>query len=72
VYLCSKASEEIVTISKSEYDRFLSKESRITVLEYQLAELKRLVLGAKSERFITPIPNQPTLFELPESQDIEK
>jgi len=31
-----------------------------------------MIFGAKSERFIAPIPNQTTLFELPESEIIEK
>jgi transposase len=65
------ASEETVVISKAEYQRFLSQESRISMLEHQLAELKRLVFGAKSERFIAPIPNQPTLFALPEEGKVE-
>lgn len=44
----------------------------MAVLKHELSELKRMVFGAKSERFITPIANQPTLFELPEDEVVEK
>ncbi len=61
-------STETITISKAEYDSLLAQ---IALLKHQFAELQRMVFGAKSERFIAPIPNQPTLFELPESEVIE-
>ncbi len=63
------ASEETITISKAEYDSLLGQ---IATLKHQFAELQRMVFGAKSERFIPPIANQPTLFELPEAGQIEK
>ncbi|GAB1404888.1 hypothetical protein MASR1M74_20670 [Lentimicrobium sp.] len=63
------AKEETVTISKAEYDSLLGQ---IALLKHQYAELQRLVFGAKSERFIAPIANQPTLFELPETEANEK
>jgi len=63
------ASTETVTISKAEYDSMLGQ---IALLKHQYAELQRLIFGAKSERFIAPIPNQPTLFELPETENVEK
>ena len=66
------ASEETVVITRKEYERFLSQESKISALQHQLSELQRLIFGAKSERFIAPIANQPTLFELPESEKTEK
>jgi len=62
-------STETITISKAEYDSLLGQ---IALLKHQFAELQRMVFGSKSERFIAPIPNQPTLFELPESENIEK
>ena len=62
-------STETITISKAEYDSLLAQ---LALLKHQFAELQRMVFGAKSERFIAPIPNQPTLFELPESENIEK
>jgi transposase len=31
-----------------------------------------MIFGVKSERFIAPVPDQPTLFELPEAEVIEK
>ena len=62
------ASKEMVTISKQEYD---SMVSTIALLKHQLAELQRLIFGAKSERYIAPEPLQPTLFDLPQAQEIE-
>lgn len=69
MYFCLMASTETVTISKAEYDSMLGQ---IALLKHQYAELQRLIFGAKSERFIAPIPNQPTLFELPEAENVEK
>lgn len=57
------ASTEMISISKEE---FQSLKSENLWLKQQLAELKRLIFGAKSERFITSDPDQATLFDLPE------
>jgi len=62
-------STETITISKAEYD---SMVGRIALLNHEIAELRRLIFGAKSERFIAPISNQPTLFELSEAEKTEK
>lgn len=60
------ASEETVLIPRTEYEQLLSQKSRNSVLEHQLAELKRLIFGAKSERVI-PVSDMATgnLFEMP-------
>ena len=63
------ASTEMVTISKAEHEGL---KSEITLLKYQLAELKRLIFGSKSERFLAPVPGQLNLFELPEELPVEK
>jgi transposase len=60
-----------VTISKAEYEHLLGLKSQVTYLQHQLAELKRLIYGAKSERFIATHPDQATLFELPAEQPAE-
>lgn len=75
--------EEIITISKQEFDAI--KAERISVksqldqlksenalLKHQLEELKRMIFGSKSERYIPQDPNQPTLFEVPEEEKPEK
>jgi transposase len=64
------ASEETITISRSEYD---SMKQKIEMLSHQLAELKRLIFGAKSERFI-PSTELATgnLFEIPAVEAIQK
>ena len=63
------ADTEMVYISKAEYEGL---KSEIALLKYQLAELKRLIFGAKSERFLAPIPGQLSLFDLPEELPVEK
>ena len=60
------ASEDTITISKAEYDQFLSLKSKISVLEHQLAELQRLIFGSKRERFISVIQEGTgSLFDVP-------
>lgn len=59
----------MVYISKAEHEGL---KSEIALLKYQLAELKRLIFGAKSERFLAPVPGQLNLFELPEQLPVEK
>ncbi|MFA7450939.1 MAG: IS66 family transposase [Bacteroidales bacterium] len=65
-------STETIIITKAEYLEFLDFKAQVSVLKYELAELRRMIFGVKSERFIAPVPNQPTLFELPEAEVIEK
>lgn len=60
------ANEETITISKAEY---VSMKAEIEYLGRQLAELKRLIFGSKSERFISAVdPQQGLLFELPSAE----
>lgn len=53
-----------ITITKAEYEELISFKAEVALLKHQLAELKRLVSGAKSERFIASIPGQLSLFDL--------
>ncbi len=67
------ASEETVVISRAEYERFRSLESTVSVLKHQLAELQRLIFGAKSERFISSAELATgNLFEIPVVEPIQK
>ena len=59
------ASTEKVTITKAEYEDFLRQKNLVAALQHELAQLKRMIFGSKSERHIPGDPNQPTLFELP-------
>jgi transposase len=74
-------SQETITISKHEYqallaykDEVLFYKSEVSYLTHQLAELKRLIFGSKSERFIAPTvdPQQGSLFEMPMTEPVEK
>ena len=58
------ASTETIVITRAEYERFLA-------MEFELAKLKRMIFGAKSEKFIPHDPGQGSLFEV-EAQTIEE
>jgi transposase len=64
-------NEEMVTITKQEYQELLAQKATIELLKHQLAELQRIIFGAKSERYIPSPANQTTLFELPEQEVAE-
>lgn len=67
------ASKETVTISKAEHEKFLALESEVSHLTHQLAELKRLIFGSKSERFVSANdPQQGSLFDLPDLELTQK
>ena len=63
------SSTELVTISKEEFEALKSENAW---LKHQLAELKRLIYGAKSERHVAPNPDQATLFDIPVVKPEEK
>jgi len=81
-------SPELITITKQEYEAILLfktekteakteieyYKSEVEILKHQLAELKRIIFGTKSERYIAPDPAQLTLFEVPadENQECEQ
>lgn len=62
----------MITITRAEYNRFLAQQAEIEYLKHQLAELKRLIFGTKSERFVTPDPLQGSLFDIAVSEPAEK
>jgi transposase len=66
------ASEEIITISKAEYRELLKFKSEVEWLKHQLEQLRRMIFGSKSERFIAPDPLQGSLFDLPAIEAPEK
>jgi transposase len=65
-------STTMITISQAEYAELKSYKAEVALLIYQLAELKRLIFGSKSERFVAPVPGQLNLFYLPEELPVEK
>lgn len=48
-------------------EAYEKSQQEIALLKYQLAELKRLIYGAKSERFVSDNPDQLHLFAQPDS-----
>ncbi len=63
------AKEETITISKAEYT---SMKGQIQDLSFQLAELKRLIFGSRSERFVgSSDPQQGSLFDLPQVEQVQ-
>lgn len=50
----------------------LEKDAQIALLKHELAELKRLIYGSKSERFVPADPRQGILFDLPQHQAAEQ
>lgn len=62
------ASTEQILVSKEEFEALRAENAW---LKHQLAEMKRLIYGAKSERFIAVNPDQATLFDLAEEQPAE-
>jgi transposase len=73
-YLCCMTNQEIITISKQEYQTLLSYKDEVSYLTHQLAELKRLIFGSKSERFVSTAvdPQQGSLFEVPMDEPVEQ
>ena len=63
------ASTEQILVSKEKIEAL---ESENAWLRHQLAELNRLIYGAKSERFVSVNPDQINLFELPATEAVEK
>lgn len=49
---------ELITITKEEYDTL---QTEVVYLKHELAQIKRMIFGCKSERFVSQDPNQLTL-----------
>jgi transposase len=63
------SNTETVTITKQEYEDL---KAQVVWFKHQLAELKRLMYGVKSERYISSLPGQIPLFDFPEEQPQEQ
>lgn len=50
----------------------LEKDAQIALLKHELSELKRLIYGSKSERFVPADPRQGILFDFPQQQVAEQ
>lgn len=62
------ASTETITITTEEYKGL---KAQVAYLNFRLSEAMRVLYGVKSERFISPDPEQPTLFDLEADQPTE-
>jgi transposase len=63
-----KAGEDTITITREEYQQLLHFKDEVVLLKHQLSELRRMLFGAKRERFVAVDDNQTTLFDLPEPE----
>ena len=62
-------AESMISIPKSEYENL---QSTLILLQDQLADLKRMIFGSKSEKFIACVDNQLGLFgQIPRLDTIE-
>ena len=50
--ISSSDNEEMISIPKKDYERFLTYDAKIDQLQHQLEKLQRLFHGSKTERFI--------------------
>ena len=56
--------------SVQEKDRKIeSQADKIESLQHQLSQLQKMVFGARSEKSRTLYPDQPTLFDVPASEE---
>lgn len=67
--VAENTKNEQITISKAEYEKLLSENE---YLKRQLNELKRMIFGKKSERFVPADDSQLHLFDLPAQEVPEK
>lgn len=58
-------SKDTISITREEYEKLIAQASETESLKFQLAELKRMIFGAKRERFVPMDSNQGSLFDLP-------
>ena len=79
IFINKRRNRKTITITQAEYQELVSFKTEVEKfktevekfktevewLKHQLDQLKRLVFGAKSERFIAPDPAQLSLFDLP-------
>jgi transposase len=56
-------TENTITISLEEYKRLLDLQREVLYLKTELEQLKRMIFGAKSERFVPADSGQLSLFE---------
>ncbi len=65
--------DEMILVSKKEYENYKKLEVTVAELSQQLADLKRMIFGSKSERFIPNQDGQLGLFgQSEEAIEIEK
>ena len=60
-YIPPQQDLQMVTITRQEYEKLLGNEAKIAYLQLELDKLKRMIYGAKSERFIAGDTSQLSL-----------
>ena len=61
--------EELVEINAAQHERINLQAQQIVLLEYELQQLKKAIIGPRSERFIPAHDGQSSLFPEDDSLD---
>jgi transposase len=56
--ISSPNAPERITITRQEYEKLLANDAKVAYLQQELEKLKRMIFGAKSERFISSDSSQ--------------
>ena len=70
--VAEQGTEERVSITKKEYDHLKEVAQRYEDIKHQLAELKRLIFGSRSEKYVGSDDSQLALFEQQAGQPVEQ
>lgn len=61
---------DIITLTRQQYDELMNEKINLNVenerLKLELDKLRRMIFGAKSERFVSVSPDQLSLFDIPQ------
>ena len=65
------ATGKNISIPIEEYQQFVQQKQELEQIRFELSELKRMLFGRKSERYVPTDPSQMSLFDLPEEAKSE-
>lgn len=64
----SRVATDTITVARKEYEQLREEHAQ---LKYQLEELKRMIFGSRSERFVASGPDQLSIFDQASQSDSE-